>query len=150
MNIETKIPPPVIALLVAAAMWSMSSGAHGEINAIRIVGIVIFWLMGSAFALSGVISFRKARTTVNPLKPETSTALVISGVYKISRNPMYVGMALLLVAWAVYLGYPLTLLGVVAFVAYIHKYQVLPEERAMYALFGEQFTEYAKKVRRWL
>jgi protein-S-isoprenylcysteine O-methyltransferase Ste14 len=100
--------------------------------------------------LAGVISFRRARTTVNPLKPETATALVTSGVYRYTRNPMYLGMLLLLVGWAVYLSSPVAFIGVLGFWLYIERFQIGPEERALSTLFRGAFSEYASRVRRWL
>ena len=96
------------------------------------------------------MSFRRARTTVNPLKPETSAALVSTGVYSFTRNPMYLGMALALFAWAVYLSSVWSLLGPVLFALYITRFQIVPEERVLDGLFGASFAAYKKRVRRWL
>ncbi|MFQ3324666.1 MAG: protein-S-isoprenylcysteine O-methyltransferase Ste14 [Pseudomonadales bacterium] len=95
------------------------------------------------------MSFRLAKTTVNPLKPESASSLVVSGVFKISRNPMYVGFALLLLAWCVYLLAPVLLMILLLFMAVITRFQIIPEERAMLKLFGEEFIDYQKAVRRW-
>jgi protein-S-isoprenylcysteine O-methyltransferase Ste14 len=107
-------------------------------------------VLGAAVALGGVLSFRRAHTTVNPLKPETSAALVSTGVYSFTRNPMYLGMALVLLAWAVYLSSAWSLLGPLLFALYITRFQIVPEERALEGLFGESFAAYRKRVRRWL
>lgn len=103
-----------------------------------------------AIVVAGVIEFHRARTTVNPLRPEAASAFVVSGIYRVTRNPMYVGMAIVLLAWAIYLSHPLSLLGVVAFVAYIQRYQIAPEEKALRALFPGAFEAYSREVRRWL
>ena len=100
--------------------------------------------------MSALLLFRKAKTTVNPLQPQSATSLVVSGVFSLSRNPMYVGVAFILLAWSMYLGSSWALLGVVGFVIFINQFQIVPEERAMLALFGEEFVSYSKKVRRWL
>lgn len=107
-------------------------------------------LAGVAIALSGVVSFRRVRTTVNPLKPEASTSLVSTGIYKVTRNPMYLGMLAVLLAWAAYLPSVLALLGPAAFALYITRFQIIPEERVLHSLFGAAFVEYTQKVRRWL
>ena len=107
-------------------------------------------VVGLAVMLAGVISFRRAKTTVNPLKPETATALVTSGVYRYTRNPMYLGMLTVLLAWAVYLSAPASLLAVVVFWLYIDRLQIRPEEEALVRLFGSTFTDYKSRVRRWL
>jgi protein-S-isoprenylcysteine O-methyltransferase Ste14 len=116
----------------------------------RLLVAVVLVAIGAAVAVSGVMSFRRARTTVNPLKPETSAALVSTGVYSFTRNPMYLGMALALFAWAVYLSSVWALLGPVLFALYITRFQIVPEERALDGLFGAPFAAYKKRVRRWL
>ncbi len=105
---------------------------------------------GLCFDLLGLLAFRASRTTVNPLRPQRAAALVTHGVYRVTRNPMYVGMALLLLAWALYLSAWLALAGPIVFVLYITRFQILPEERALRARFGDAFTRYAAQVRRWL
>ena len=113
-----------------------------------VAGVLV--VVGLGFDLLGLIAFRASRTTINPLRPERSTALVTGGVYRVTRNPMYVGMALLLLAWAVYLSSLLPFAGPVVFVLYITRFQIQPEERALQAIFGEDFARYAARVRRWL
>ncbi len=105
---------------------------------------------GVAIALAGVLQFRRARTTVNPLQPSAASALVIRGVYKRTRNPMYLGMALVLLGWAVYLSSLAAAAVLPIFVAYMNRFQIGPEERALQARFGEDFARYRKAVRRWL
>ena len=113
-----------------------------------VAGVLV--VVGLGFDLLGLIAFRASRTTINPLRPERSTALVTGGVYRVTRNPMYVGMALLLLAWAVYLSSLLPFAGPAVFVLYITCFQIQPEERALQAIFGEDFARYAARVRRWL
>jgi protein-S-isoprenylcysteine O-methyltransferase Ste14 len=117
---------------------------------VRLPLAVLLGALGVAAAIGGVISFRRARTTVNPLKPESSAALVSSGVYAFTRNPMYLGMALALLAWAVYLSSIWSLSGPVLFALYITRFQILPEERVLEGLFGTAFAAYRQRVRRWL
>jgi protein-S-isoprenylcysteine O-methyltransferase Ste14 len=109
-----------------------------------------FVLLGATIAISGVLSFRRARTTVNPLKPDTSSSLVRSGVYTLTRNPMYLGMLMLLLAWGIYLSNALALLFVPLFLVYMNRFQIEPEERALTARFGQEFVAYTRQVRRWL
>jgi protein-S-isoprenylcysteine O-methyltransferase Ste14 len=117
---------------------------------VRLLVVAVLGAIGVVVALSGVLSFRRARTTVNPLKPETSAALVSTGVYSFTRNPMYLGMVLLLFAWALYLTSILSLAGPAFFALYITRFQIVPEERVLDGLFGPSFVEYKKRVRRWL
>ncbi len=97
-----------------------------------------------------MVSFRKARTTVNPLKPQAATSLVTTGIYAVTRNPMYLGMVLVLIGWAGFLASPISVMGPVLFWLYIDRFQIQPEERAMSALFGSSFAEYSARVRRWI
>jgi protein-S-isoprenylcysteine O-methyltransferase Ste14 len=150
--LENRIPPPVVAAIFGLAMWGISTRVPGieAGESSRVIAASAFALIGVFFCIAGVISFRRAKTTVNPLKPETATSLVTSGIYQVSRNPMYVGFALLLAAWAVYLASPWALVGVPGFVLYINRFQIVPEERALSVLFGVEFERYKSKIRRWL
>ena len=150
--LELRIPPPVVGLIVAGGMWIV---AHLPPvlqlpTLVRLPVAVVLGAIGVAVAISGVMSFRRAQTTVSPLKPETSAALVSTGVYSFTRNPMYLGMALALFAWAVYLSSIWSLLGPVLFALYITRFQIVPEERVLDRLFGAPFAAYKKRVRRWL
>ena len=150
--LELKIPPPLVALVVAAAMWftpAMAS-ALAVPASVRITLAIAIALLGGVFSLAGLISFRKARTTVNPMKPEKASSLITSGIYTITRNPMYVGVLFVLVGWAVFLSSAVALSGPVAFFLYIGQFQIAPEERALAKMFGPEYAEYRAKVRRWL
>lgn len=149
--LENRIPPPIVAAAFAALMWLGSRYAPGlEQDAPMRIGVALVPLVvGVLVAVSGAVSFRRARTTVNPQRPEAASSLVVSGVFQYSRNPMYLGVALILVAWAALLSSPLALLGVAGFVLYINRFQIAPEEKALASLFGQQFAEYKSRVRRW-
>jgi protein-S-isoprenylcysteine O-methyltransferase Ste14 len=150
--LELRIPPPIVGLTVAAAMWLAASrpSLWPPSSPVRLSASVILLAAGIATALSAVMSFRQAQTTVNPLKPETSTSLVSTGIFGRTRNPMYLGMLIGLLAWAVYLASAPAWLGPAAFVLYITRFQIVPEERAMHSLFGSAFSDYARRVRRWV
>ena len=107
-------------------------------------------LVGAILSILGVASFRRAKTTVNPMKPESSSSLVISGIYRLTRNPMYLGLLLILLGWAVYLSNALALALVPGFVLYMNLFQIKPEERALESRFGPAFAEYRARVRRWI
>jgi protein-S-isoprenylcysteine O-methyltransferase Ste14 len=150
-SLELKIPPPIVALFVALAMWSVRLLAPSSSAApVRVAAAVILVLVAVAFSVSGVLAFGKAKTTKNPMKPEDASSLVVTGVYKITRNPMYLGLCFLLLAWALFLWSPWALLGPLAFVAYISRFQIAPEERILATLFGAEYSAYKARVRRWL
>jgi protein-S-isoprenylcysteine O-methyltransferase Ste14 len=150
--LELKIPPPVVAALTAGAMWGISLAApllEAPIF-IRVVTAGAIVLAGVGFILAGVVSFRRAKTTVNPLRPETASSLVCSGIYRVTRNPMYVGLLIVLVAWAVFLSSAWALLGPLIFLLYMNRFQIAPEERVLSELFGASYSNYKAGVRRWL
>jgi len=147
-----KVPPPAVVLFLALLMWLVSwavSQLEFDLQG-RVLIAVALALAGATIAVLGVTSFRKARTTINPLKPESSTALVVSGVYKFTRNPMYLGLLLILAGWAVFLSNLLAFLLLPAFVLYMTCFQIEPEERALRSKFPEEFVAYECRVRRWL
>jgi protein-S-isoprenylcysteine O-methyltransferase Ste14 len=150
--LEHKIPPPVVGGLVGLAMWlvaPLGSQLALGINTRYVVAATLF-AVALAFDLSALLAFRASKTTINPLAPERASKLVTAGVYRLTRNPMYVGLCFLLLAWAVYLSAGLAFLGPLVFVLYITRFQILPEERALQRLFGEQYIQYSSRVRRWL
>ncbi len=152
MSLEAKVPPPVIAVAAAVIIWGISWFAPQVAmpSGIRLPVSLAILIMGVAFSVAGVMSFRLARTTINPTRPEKASALVSTGIYRVTRNPMYLGILLVLVAWAVFLSSPWSLLTAVGFVLYMNHFQIAPEERALSELFGKEFGSYKANVRRWL
>ena len=153
IQLEFKIPPPLVAAVVAALMVSVSFWLGSVLSlppAVRVGAALMLAAVGASFDLVSLLAFRKARTTINPLRPERSKAVVTSGLYRITRNPMYLGLVLILTGLALYLDSPWTLLGPVVFAAYITRFQIQPEERALTAHFGADYTAYCARVRRWL
>ncbi|RWU18275.1 protein-S-isoprenylcysteine methyltransferase [Pseudomonas alkylphenolica] len=149
---ENRIPPPLVAALCALLMWlGAAQWPAVEVPLSWRLGVALVLLVtGAGVCLAGVTCFRQARTTVNPLEPESASVLVTSGVYRLTRNPMYLGFALVLAAWTVFLASAFALLGVVAFVLYMNRFQILPEERALRRLFGDALEDYCARVRRWI
>ncbi len=150
--LDHKIPPPVIALACAGLAWALARYTPGFTYQVpaRIPIVAILLLSGIALDLSGLMAFRKARTTLNPLSPDRSTSIVQNGPYAFTRNPMYLGMALVLLGFCTYLENPLSAIAVVAFVAYITCFQIVPEERLLLAKFGDDYAQYRNSARRWL
>jgi protein-S-isoprenylcysteine O-methyltransferase Ste14 len=150
--LEARIPPPLVGVAAGALMWGLSRlGPVLDVSlAVRASVAVALTLLGGAISIAGVVSFARAKTTVNPLKPETASALVASGIYRWTRNPMYLGLLTVLLGWAAFLASPWGVLGPVIFVLYLNRFQIAPEERALERLFGASFVAYKSKVRRWL
>jgi protein-S-isoprenylcysteine O-methyltransferase Ste14 len=150
--LELKVPPPAVALLLGFVMWLASSlVAPVEVSFGSRVGVaVVLACVGLAVGLAGIVSFRRAKTTINPTKPMATSSLVTSGAFRFTRNPMYLSLLLYLLAWSVYLSNVLALVFVPVFVLYINQFQIKPEERALSSLFGSEYAAYKGRVRRWL
>lgn len=151
--LEHKVPPPAVALLAgwamhAVAAWPPALPWLSSMAGALLTGLLV--LAGLACDLSGLLRFTRARTTANPMTPHKTSALVTGGIYRLSRNPMYVGLALLLAAWAVHLGALWPFAGPPLLMAYLTRFQILPEERALRARFGSDYLAYCEQVRRWL
>ena len=150
--LELKIPPLLVGLVTAGAMLGVAHSAPRLSFTLPGSSAIAVTLaaLGGILAVAGVVAFHDKRTTVNPLTPSASSSVVSSGVYRVSRNPMYLGFLLALAGWAVYLSNAGAALLLPVFIAYMTQYQIKPEERALLAKFGSEFAEYMSRVRRWL
>lgn len=150
-KLELRIPPVAIVLIVGVlmALVAIVVPAGVEVPAKLLLSLSLV-LSGAVVALAGVVSFRRHKTTVNPFTPERSSSLVASGIYRYSRNPMYLGFLLALLGWCVWLANWACALLLPVFVMYMNRFQIQPEERALERHFGQQFLTYAQSVRRWL
>ena len=150
--LELKVPPPVVALVLALLMW-LTPAVAGLVQipyTARVLCAVALLCVGQGISIAGMVAFRRAKTTVNPVKANMASSLVVQGVYRYTRNPMYVGLLVSLFAWAVFLANPLDVLWVVVYVLYITRFQIIPEERVLAALFGPEYEGYKGRVRRWV
>ncbi|WP_122035145.1 isoprenylcysteine carboxylmethyltransferase family protein [Aliivibrio sp. EL58] len=151
-KLELRIPPPLVMLLFMVTVFGFD----------KIMPFTLFYLpwltyasvislvtLGGVIALWGVKEFKDAKTTVNPLKPESSSSLVSSGIYQYTRNPMYLGLLLILLSAVIYSQHPLGLVSALGFVAYMNRFQIEPEEKMLVKLFGDEFVDYSNQVKRW-
>ena len=151
-TLELKIPPVTQLAVLAVAMWGttlvVAPLAFPLVG--RIGAAVLLCFFGVALCLAGVAAFRREKTTVNPTRPARASSLVCKGIYGVTRNPMYLGFLLILLGLAAYLANGVSLIGPLAFVLYMNRFQITPEERALTKIFGQTFTDYQSRVRRWL
>jgi protein-S-isoprenylcysteine O-methyltransferase Ste14 len=150
--LELKVPPAAVFLFIAALMWLVARAVPAFDLALPGRGLLAATLggAGAAMIVSAAASFRRAKTTVNPMKPDSSSLLVRSGVYRLTRNPMYLGLLLLLIGWAVFLSNAVSFLVLPLFIYYMNRFQIEPEEEALSRRFGEEFAAYKSRVRRWI
>lgn len=149
MTLENRIPPPVVAIGCGVLIYLLRD--HFRVQSqLQTYAAAVILVASIAVMFLAIREFRRAQTTVNPLQPQTATSLVTHGVFSVSRNPMYLGLLGLLLAWTVFLGAPAGIAGLALFVAWMNELQIRPEERAMAALFEDDFSTYCSRVRRWL
>lgn len=150
MTLKNKVPPPLVTLLFGGLIY-YSSALLPSVT-FRWQGLLALLVLIVALGViaTAVATFRRLQTTVNPLQPKSASALATSGIFSYSRNPMYLGMLLILIALSVYTGALASVLLLPSFVAYIWIMQIAPEEQAMSELFGDEFSDYCHRVRRWL
>ena len=147
MNLDTKIPPPIVTLIILTIIYFFEIKEY-ELNT-ELISITLFSI-GLFFIISAVIQFIRIKTTVNPTKPHKTTSLVITGTFKISRNPMYLGMLLIIISYAFYESSIISLILIPFFIFFINKFQIEPEEFEMRRKFGKEYEDYCKKVDRWI
>ncbi|OIO74571.1 MAG: isoprenylcysteine carboxyl methyltransferase [Zetaproteobacteria bacterium CG1_02_53_45] len=151
-RLSLKIPPPLVALLCAVAIWGLSEifPPHGIGVEIRRSIACILLGMAISIDLWALVSFKLAKTTIDPRYPHKTSAIVSSGIYRYTRNPMYLGLILTLSALSIWLGAKFGLFVVGGFIMYINTFQIIPEEEHLEKKFGDVYIRYKTKVRRWI
>lgn len=151
--LDNRIPPPLLMIGVAIAMRVAASrfvGSLGVDDSIRLAATLAAILVAAVFGGPAIARFRQARTTIDPVHIDRASSLVTSGIYRYSRNPMYVALTALLVAWGLFLDHPWLLAGPVVFALYLRWFQIRPEEAAMQKRFGADYNAYRSRTRRWI
>ena len=148
--LELKVPPLLLFNLFAAVILLPAEYPIRLDNEGFLIGSILV-AAAMAIALSATMTFKRAKTTVNPYSFDNVNTLVTSGVFGYSRNPMYLAMALALLGIGCIVGkVVLAVLVVMGFVSYLTKFQILPEERLLSGLFGSEYHQYCQQVRRWV
>ncbi len=151
-SLELRVPPPLVMLVAALLMWLVARALPSLDFQLPVRGTlsIPIAVIGLAIAVFAVFQFRRAGTTPNPMKPHESATVVVTGLYRYSRNPMYLGDLLILAGWAIWLANVGAFAGLPLFVLYINRFQIAAEERALEAHFGATYAEYQRAVRRWI
>ena len=150
MNKKNKIPPPLVALTFGFLInYTKDIFPKIEIRNEIIFGSFMI-IIGLIIILSAIILFKKYQTTITPLNPSNATKLITDGIYKFSRNPMYLGLLLVLFGISIILNPIGGLFLIPLFILYLNLFQIIPEENAMVDLFKGEFLEYKENVRRWI
>lgn len=149
--LELKIPPVIVVVIIAGLML-LTAPLFPQVSFSPLptwIALIIVGL-GILFPVIAALNFRRVATTVHPNHPDQTSQLVTTGVYRITRNPMYLGFALMLLAWGLYLGNMAALFGLPVFMFYMNQFQIKPEERVLKQKFGQQYKAYLNRTHRWL
>ncbi|HHF3068683.1 methyltransferase family protein [Vibrio diabolicus] len=151
-KLELKVPPVAVFLLVILLMYGMTVLVPSLNISVPFVEVVVggLTLLSGYMGIAGVYEFHKVKTTVNPVKPDTASSVVRTGVFSFSRNPMYMALLLLIIAIGLWWQHLSVVLCSVVFVSYMNRFQIKPEERVLERLFGEEYVDYKNHVRRWI
>jgi protein-S-isoprenylcysteine O-methyltransferase Ste14 len=151
-TLELKIPPLGLVLVAGFLMW-LGVGCFPTLNyrfPFQSLIACVIGLSGALICALGIIQFNRAKTTVNPTKPESASSLVRTGIYRRTRNPMYLGFLLILAGWAIAMANVVAFVVLPGFVIYMNQFQIKPEERALTLIFGDDFKAYCSEARRWI
>ncbi|MEB8329413.1 isoprenylcysteine carboxylmethyltransferase family protein [Flavobacteriaceae bacterium KMM 6897] len=148
---KLKLPPAVIFVFFGGFMYVLDLLLPvGEFDFFgRFWLIRILLVLAITVGCLSLFQFIRAKTTIDPLTPSKSSRLVTQGVYRISRNPMYFALLLLLLAFGLWLGNVFNTLLAAGFVSYMNAFQIIPEEEVLVKLYGKEYQQYCIKVRRW-
>jgi len=154
-SLENKIPPPFLVMILGVAMWTFVKFApvpsvSFAVGSLRLPAAIFFFALAGCVGLPAFVAFRRARTTIDPVNIGRASNLVTGGIYRITRNPMYVGLTALLLAWAFFLESAWAFCGPAIFFIFVTRFQIIPEERIMLTKFGDAYRNYQARVRRWL
>lgn len=145
---ELKLPPPLIFLLFAILLYFLPSPWE-PIFILQCMAILSVFL-GLYLDFSSLSAFWRKRTTISPFTPSKTSALTTDGIYKFTRNPMYLSLVCYLIAISLWLANPFGTILIWLFIKVITRFQILPEERVLAEKFGQAYLDYQQKVRRWL
>jgi len=151
-KLELKVPPVAVFLLAILLMYGLTVLVPSLNISVPFVEVVVggLTLLSGYMGIAGVYEFHKVKTTVNPVKPDTASSVVRTGVFAFSRNPMYMAQLLLIIAIGLWWQHLSVVLCGVVFVSYMNRFQIKPEERVLERLFGEEYVDYKNHVRRWI
>ncbi|WP_182033124.1 methyltransferase family protein [Vibrio diabolicus] len=151
-KLELKVPPVAVFWLVILLMYGLTVLVPSLNISVPFVEVVVggLTLLSGYMGIAGVYEFHKVKTTVNPVKPDTASSVVRTGVFAFSRNPMYMALLLLIIAIGLWWQHLSVVLCSVVFVSYMNRFQIKPEERVLERLFGEEYVDYKNHVRRWI
>ena len=147
---DNKVPPPIVTFICGLTIYFSKSFFNEFFSYSNNIISLFLLILGLLVFLSAVKSFRRQKTTVNPLEPRQASSLVTSGIFKFSRNPMYLGMLIILLSLSCKFNLIGGMIISLFFYIFITKFQIIPEEAAMNELFGNEFIDYSNKTRRWI
>ena len=147
---KNKIPPTILTLLFLIFNYVLNFNSLKIDIPNRYFFTTLLLILGFYIIIRSSRLFAQAKTSIDPLRPFKSTSLITNDIYKYSRNPMYFGYLLIILASSVYLGNVISIIIIPLFIFTINFLQIIPEEEALKDLFVPRYDEYLIKVRRWI
>ncbi len=150
--LELKIIPPLVTIIIGLLMWAVAqfTPKFSILAKYNIILAIVFVILGLLLMFISAYFMFKRKTTINPMKPQNASSLVTSGLFALSRNPIYVADAIILLGWGLFLANLFSIALIILFVLYMNKFQIIPEEHNLEQLFGDEYLAYKAKVRRWI
>ena len=145
-----KIPPPILVIILTSLVYFSSTKLELIYLPYRQIVSVTILIIGLIVIVSPVVDFIKSKTTINPVKFKNVNRLVTTGIYRYSRNPMYLGMILIIISTTVYYLNFLSVFSPLIFYIWINKFQINREEIFLEDKFGSEYLKYKSKTRRWI
>ena len=146
-----RIPPALVMLIFGALMYVLAKFLPvGDFDFFGRNELAWFLFgLGFLIGIVAVVQFIVARTTTDPLHPQKTSKLITRGVFNYTRNPMYLGSLLILLAFGLKLGNAFNTLLAAGFVSYMNRFQIKYEEEVLEEKFGKEYRIFSKLTRRW-
>ena len=149
IQMKTLIPPPIVTIVFLFVIFFTKDIFRFSIELPTLLGYITI-VAGLIIIFVAAKQFKAVNTTINPTKPETASVLVSNGVFSYSRNPMYLGMLIIIIGFSIIHNLIAIIVFMPLWIIYMINFQIIPEEEAMKILFKEEFLNYSKKTRRWI
>ena len=147
--LECKIPPPIIVILAGILNLGVTTYSAALFQPPWAL-ILALGILSGILGIGGAVACIHRGTTIHPRNPDKTEVLVTSGVYRFTRNPMYLGLMLLLSAYYLLQPTPFSPFGLLGVLWYLTRFQIVPEERVLAEKFGDLYLQYKQTVRRWI
>ena len=145
-----KIPPPLLVLILVISNYFSSKKIDLILLPNQDITSIIIFLIGMLILINPIFKFIKSKTTIDPIKFKKVNKLIASGIYKYSRNPMYLGLLMLVTSTSIFYLNIFSITTPFFFYYWINRFQIKREEIFLTKKFGKEYLLYKTKTRRWI